>query len=104
MNVFSFAEIVKKYRVQFDSALENAFIMHGPKGIIEFSSIPDNLYMFVPKYKTGTDFNLVNTVEENKSFHTNQEVFQAKQAKKLLLALAYPTLSELKALIWMNQI
>ena len=43
-------------------------------------------------------------MEENKSFHTNQEVFRAKQAKKVLSALVYPTLSELKALIWMNQI
>ena len=103
-NVFSLAKMVKNCRVQFNSAVENAFIIHGPKGVIKFSCTPDNLYTFVPKYKTGTDFNLVNTVEENKSFHTNHQVFQAKQAKKLPLALAYPMLSELKALIWMNQI
>ena len=29
-NVFSLAKMVKKYRVQFDSAVENAFIIHGP--------------------------------------------------------------------------
>ena len=43
-------------------------------------------------------------MEENKSFHTNREIFKAKQAKKLLSALAHPTLTELKALIRMNQI
>ena len=102
--MFSLVKMVKKHRVQFDSAVENAFNVHGPKGVIKFSCTPDNLCVFGFKCKTGTDLNSVNTVEENKSFHTNQEVFWAKQAKKLPSALAYPALSELKALIWMNQI
>ena len=32
-NVFSLAKMVKKHRVQFDSAVESAFVMHGPKGV-----------------------------------------------------------------------
>ena len=103
-NVFSLAKLVKKCRVQFDSAVENTFILHGPKGVIKFSCTLDNLCAFIPKCKTGTEFDLVNMVEENKLFHTNQEVFWVKQAKKLPSVLAFPALSELKAIVWMNQI
>ena len=102
-DVFSLTKMVKKHRVQFDSAVENTFVTaHGPKGIIKFSCTPDNLHAFVLKHKTGTDFNLINTAEENKCLNSNCKVLQAEQAKKLLSA--HPTLSESKAIIQTNQI
>ena len=104
-NVFSLARMADKYRVQNDSIVEDAFIVHGPNRQVKFHRISGNLYIWVPNkqdIQAGTA--LVNTLQENKSFYTDRQIQKAKLAKKLLSSMAYPTIDQLKAMVWMNLI
>jgi hypothetical protein len=44
------------------------------------------------------------TVDENKKFYTKRQFKQAKRDRKLLYSLAYPSINNMKAIIWMNAI
>ena len=104
-NVFSLARVADKYRVQYDSNIEDAFTVHGPNRKVKFNRIAENLYIWIPKaeeIKAGTA--LVNTLQENKSFFTDRQIQKAKLAKKLLSTMAYPTIDQLKAMVRMNMI
>ena len=98
--------MVNKHRVTFNSNKGNAFIVHCSKGPIRFSKIDQNLYVWKPpQYKpTVTGKQMVETIKGNKSFFTDRQVQRAKEARKLLQALGYPTVQDLKALIQMNTI
>ena len=49
-NIFSLADMSDKYRVTFDSATEQAFIVHASKGPVRFVRVTSNLYAFIPPY------------------------------------------------------
>ena len=115
-NIFSLALLTDKYRVTFDNAVENAFIVHTPEGIVKFRRDKSDLYTHVPtqmkpkptKKVTFADETVpttfVQTVEENMQFHTPREVARAKKARNLLAALGFPTVADLKTAIAMNAI
>jgi hypothetical protein len=44
------------------------------------------------------------TVDENKKFYTKHQFKRAKQDRKLLYSLGYPSINNMKAIIWMNAI
>jgi hypothetical protein len=44
------------------------------------------------------------TVNENKKFYTKRQFEQAKRARELLYSLGYPSINDMKAIIWMNAI
>ena len=54
-NIFSFASLTKKYRVTYDSAVEDAFIVHLKGSTIKFEKTEDGLYQFKvsPRFKKG---------------------------------------------------
>ena len=95
-NVFSLANMTKKHRVKFDSEIENAFIVHTPEKQIRFTHVAENLYVLkMSNAKGSTPISLLmETVNENKSFHTAREIQRAKEARKLMVALAYPTVRD----------
>jgi hypothetical protein len=64
-NVFSFANMKKKHRITCDTDEEDALLVHTKNGITKFHGGPENLYYFKPKYRTGTQFQFVETVHEN---------------------------------------
>jgi hypothetical protein len=104
-NAFSLALMEDKYCVTYDSVQESAFIIHTPKEPVQFTRCPENLYYNKPKYwttKPGTS--MVETIKENESFYTPRQVNHARQACKLIHALGCPTVTNLKAIIWMNSI
>ena len=47
-NVFSLANMTKHHRVTFDSAKQNAFIVHTERGPMKFSITANNLYAYSP--------------------------------------------------------
>lgn len=47
-NIFGFAHMVDKYRVTYDSAKEDAFIVHSDTGVVKFSRTPEGLYAYKP--------------------------------------------------------
>ena len=102
-NVVSLYNMTQKYRVTFDSAVEQAFIVHSTPPM-RFVRNRENLYVYIPDPSLHTGTNFVNTVSENMSYYTKRQVERATEARKLLQSLAYPTMSDLKAIIKMNSI
>ena len=111
-NILSLAMLTDKYRVTFDSAKDNAFYVHTPKATVRFARNESNLYSHQPKMlRSGVQtpgvhkaITAVQTVDENKKFHTPREVKRAKKARDLLAALGSPSIFDLKAAIAMNAI
>ena len=63
-NIFSLTNLVKKYRVTYDSHQYYAFTIHTNRGIIKFKRNKQVIYGFNPTYTTSNS-NVVTTVEEN---------------------------------------
>lgn len=108
-NIFSLAELEKKYRVTYDSKKEKAFIIYMPNKILKFIKSENGLYYYKPKYKTSNkNTSLVNhsieSVDENKKLFTNRQVEQAKLARNIYHALGTPSVHDFKAIIKSNQI
>ena len=117
-NIMSLANCTDRYRVTFDSAIDNAFYVHTPQKVVRFGRNEANLYVHKPtqlgqdnpniqdsrKRKDPPEASFVQTVEENMKFHTPREIKRAKQASDLLAAIGSPNVHELKALISMNAI
>jgi hypothetical protein len=47
-NILSLALLVKHFRVTFDSQIENAFVVHTPKGNYKFTWMVGNIYALAP--------------------------------------------------------
>ena len=110
-NILSLRMMSNKYRITMDTAKENVILVHTPNKIVKFARNNANLYVHVPTKlnKTSTaqappQASLVQSVEENKLFHTPREVQKAKCARDLLVALGTPSIADLKKAISMNAI
>ena len=105
-NIFSYAEMVARFRVTYDSDTEDAFKVHLPHKIIKFERIPEGLYVL----KMGEDkqvkqqVQLLTTVEENKSFYSNRQFERAKKARLLYHAVGTPSVKDFKTMINLNAI
>ena len=101
-NIFSLASMIRRHRVVFDSAVEPAFLVYTPKGIVRFTLSPEGLFYHVPNYKNATQHVL--TMAENAAFYTKKQQRKAKEARELLHTLACPTIQDLKKMIKMGTI
>ena len=109
-NIFSFAELVDKHRITFDSSVENAFLVHQPDKIVKFERTPEGLYT----YRVDKDYkkslkekeksHLVTTLSENREGYTDRQYDRAKTARKLYHIVGTPTVENFKALLRMNAI
>ena len=71
-NIFSYAEMADRYRITYDSKKDDAFVVHLPNKAVRFERIGNNLYVYKPtKTESSQRLQLLNTVEENKSFILN---------------------------------
>ena len=111
-NILSLGNLSDKYRVTYDSAKEDAFLVHTPEKMVKFERTPSNLYAFTPTYHKDKvimksqqkEYNMLTTVEENKKFYTPREIKRAQLARTLLSAVGSPTIRDLKTAIATNQI
>ena len=98
-NIFALGNMVGKHRVTFDSAKEDAFVVHTPRKQVKFiKDQKSNLYVHRPPMAT-----MVQTMKENLQFHTPTEIAKAKRARKLL-EVCGATPRDLKSIIMSNQI
>jgi hypothetical protein len=133
-NIFSYAQMVDRHPVTYDSTKEDAFIVHLPHKQVKFTR-ENGLYVYRPPYlkqptitndtKVACDNKLqparahtsahnivkydnkvqfLETVDENKKFYTKRQFEQAERARKLLYSLGYPSINDMKAIIQMNTI
>jgi hypothetical protein len=99
-NVLSFAIIQEKFPVTYDNAKQDAFVVKTSKGDLVFKPLSKNLYVYKPKNgggetKESSATNMLNTLKENKTFFTNQQVERARQARNLARALGCPSDADL---------
>ncbi|MGC8546002.1 MAG: hypothetical protein ACP5NR_08700 [Athalassotoga sp.] len=47
-NIFGLAQLADKYRVTFDSEVENAFVVHVNDRVVKFARTPEGLYAYKP--------------------------------------------------------
>ena len=67
-NILSLSRVKEKYRVTFDSALDNRFNVHKENGkILHFKEASRRLYYFDTKDRDETETLLITTVEGNKN-------------------------------------
>ncbi len=102
-NIFSYAEMLDKYRITYDSKDDDAFIVHLTGKPVQFERLGNNLYVFTPPVKRNT-LQLLNTVEENKTFYTQRQFERAKRARDLYHALGTPLINDFKAILRMNTV
>ena len=93
-----------RYRVTFDSGKEDALIVHlSNDKTVRFSRLGKSLYVYKPSIKKHVQ--LLNTVEQNKTFFTQQRQFdRVKRARDLYHALSTPSINDFKAMLCMNSI
>jgi Reverse transcriptase (RNA-dependent DNA polymerase) len=108
-NIFSLAQLEKKYRITFDSKKEDAFLVHLPKKVVRFMKTESGLFVFKPKYDTTKDKKtclnqVIDSVEENRSFYTERQYQRAKHARQVYHALGTPSVKDFKMIIVSNQI
>ena len=106
-----------QFRITYDSSKEKAFIVHMPDKQIKFRRSDNGLYYinvdFVIKdnqvvktsgKKVTFKQNMVQTLDENKKFYTDQQIERAKTARELYQALGTPSVRDFKNIIHMNMI
>ena len=114
-NVFSLANMVKRYRVTFDSSKENAFVVHTNEGPVRFSVTKDNLYALdmadsgVKTKQTLTadshvQFSFIQSRRDNETFYTRRQLQRASTARNLLHALGNSSIRDLKAVLRIDTI
>ena len=101
-NIISYAEMADRYRITYDSGKEDAFIVHlSDDKTVRFARRGNNLYVIKPPIK---GVQLLNTIEENKTFYTQRQFDKAKRARDLYHALGTPSIKDFKAMLRMNTI
>ena len=109
-NIFGMVDLKKKFRVTFDSAKEDAFLVHMDGNIIKFKCNQEGLYEYKPTedYKrslkkpqdvTKRVSNMVSSVEENKKGYTERQFLRAKAARRLYHNVGTPSVENFKGLI-----
>ena len=94
-NLFSMKDLIQKGRVEFDSAIENAFrIMVGGKSM---KFIADEKGLYILEYKKMENYNQI------KGF-SHREVEKAKRTRRLYHQLAAPSVVAFKSLLRQNLI
>jgi hypothetical protein len=101
-NIFSYAEMAKKYKITSDSSIDNAFTVHLPDKKVRFEELDNGLYVFVPKQYRNAQF--LPSIEKNKNFYTTNQFERAKKARDLYHAIGTPSVNDFKAILRMNMI
>ena len=80
-NILSLSRVKEKFRVTFDSALDNCFHVHNGEGkILSFAEAPRRLYYFDTEDRNEVETMFITTVADNKSKLSAQDILQATRA------------------------
>ena len=115
VNIFSFANMKKKYQITYDSDKEDAFKVHMNGKILEFKATPQGLCrcstgksylekIKKAKQKKQETSNMMDTVQENRKNYTQCQFEHAKLARKLHHNVGTPTVKNFKSLLKANMI
>jgi hypothetical protein len=104
-NIITLKNIIKQYRVTYDSAEIGSFVVHQEhKGRpnMEFQMHKSGLHYYGPREQG--DLTFVNTVSENKQGFTKRQLSDTECARSLYVTLNYPSMKDFKWIVQSNQI
>eukprot|EP00978_Attheya_sp_CCMP212_P012626 scaffold31575_cov60-Attheya_sp.AAC.1 len=103
-NILSFAEVADKFQITYDNQSSNdLFIVHvSAEKNIKFKRGYNNLYFYKPEEDKLSRNVFVNTLKENKKFHTVRQFERAKRAREFYHAMGTPSIPDLLAILRMN--
>ena len=121
VNIVCFADLILRYRITYDSEVEDAFYLHMDNGIIKFVrygklygyKVSEKYLNAVAKSKgydrptkqpTTQHSHAVPTVADNRKGFTNRQFKDVKAARHLQAMLGFPTTEIFKHIIRLNQI
>ena len=95
-NIFGFADLVKRYEIKYDSTKEEIFLIFVGEKVVRFKHIWNGLYAILLgasnfDEKMHLMMQFLTTVKDNKSFYSNCQINNAKQARDLFHALGCPS-------------
>ena len=95
----------ERYRVTFDSAMDNCFHVHKSNGkTLQSQEASRSLYYFDTKTRDEEDIMIINAVDTNKSKLSALDLTQAKRARALQKRIGRPTAHDYIHYISMNMI
>jgi hypothetical protein len=100
-NILSLAKVKERYPVKYDSNHGNHFVVVQPHKKVIFKQSPSGLY-----YHDTSDraIVVVNTVKENREGYTQREYDDAKEARRALALVGYPSPKDVKNMLCANMI
>jgi hypothetical protein len=100
-NILSLAKVKERYPVRYDSEGGNQFIVVQPKKQVVFKQSSSGLYFHDT---TNRAVVMVNTVSDNREGYTNRAFNEAKQARRALGMVGYPSEEDFKNIVSSNMI
>ena len=102
-NILALKNVLKQYRVTYDSGLNGCFTIHkGCQGTdMEFKMHKDGLHY----HDTGGhELSFIQTVKETSEGYSQRQIAQAKMAREFQAKVGHPSTADLKAILKTNQI
>ena len=108
-NIFVFYNLAKKYHITYDNNKEDTFLIHLNDGIKKFIPTDNGLCHYHPQklnpnHKLLQDYNMIQTVRENKRRYSKQDQKRATEAQKLLHVFDGPSERDMRTMLDMNYI
>ena len=102
-NILSLKEVIRRYRVTYDSDDRAFFVFREKYGLpnMIFRMHKSGLHYYDPSSK---DFSFVVTVEDNKLPFSKRQVEAAEKARGFYAGLAFPSMTDYKWILQSNQI
>ena len=97
-NILSLTNLVKKYRVTYDSQGDNNFNVNTNRGIIKFIRNKRGLYVLNTTYTTET-YNVFTTVKENTVGFTSIPIERGKLSRKIYSIVGLTTVKNFKHIL-----
>ena len=97
-NIFSLPNLVKKYKVTFDSHQYYVFTVHSNREIIKFRRNKQVIYVFNYTYIQAKS-NGVTTMEENMMGFTSRKIERAKLSRKIYSNIGLPTVKNFNHMV-----
>ena len=100
-NILSVRNVKKKYRITFDSAKDDGFIVHKPDAMVYFKEAPNGLYMHDTTHR---DMVFIETVSQKMEKYTKRQYDHAVRATETYAKVGCPSMGDFKFLIQNNLI
>ena len=102
-NILSLYNLTKKFRVTFDSANEDGFVVHKADGHHQyFKPSNDGLYYLNTDVRQKDSTLLLNTVKKNENRFTKRDILRAQAARKLQNTIGRPPLRRFIEIVKFN--